>query len=274
MPSYAITGASRGIGWEFLRQLSADPANTVIGIVRNKPATEKRVTDELSGRRNIYILQGDLDDYDSLESAAASTATITGGGLDYLIANGAFLSSFDAFDPISELVKNRKEFDEYLTKIYKVNVIGNLHLFSLFTPLILKGTVKKVIHISTGHADPNWIRDLPVTTSAGYALTKAATNIVTDKFAAEFGKGKHGVLFMNICPGYVETGTIGPLTPEQLVKVAPLAELFQRSAPPSYKGPRQPEEPVKDLLAVIERSTVDKDSGTFVSHKGDQVWLS
>jgi NAD(P)-dependent dehydrogenase (short-subunit alcohol dehydrogenase family) len=94
-------------------------------------------------------------------------------------------------------------------KLYKTNVIGNIHLFTLFTPLVLKGTVKKVIHISSGHADPKWIVNLPITTSSGYALAKAATNIVTSKFAAQYGKGKDGVLFINICPGFTDTGALG-----------------------------------------------------------------
>jgi hypothetical protein len=53
--------------WEFLRTLSSNPKNTVIGLVRNKPETEKRVSEELSDRSNITILHGDLDDYGSLK---------------------------------------------------------------------------------------------------------------------------------------------------------------------------------------------------------------
>jgi hypothetical protein len=47
--------------------LSSDPNNTVIGLVRNKPATEKRVATELSGRSNITILEGDVTKYDTLK---------------------------------------------------------------------------------------------------------------------------------------------------------------------------------------------------------------
>ncbi|KAL4861782.1 hypothetical protein BDV12DRAFT_207768 [Aspergillus spectabilis] len=274
MPSYAITGASRGIGWEFLLQISADPNNTVIGMVRNKAASEKRASEEIPSRKNVHIIQGDLDDYASLQSAATATAKITGGGLDYLIANAALLVSYDAFDTIDELDQDPAGFEDYLLKLYKTNVIGNIHLFTLFTPLILKGTVKKVIHISSGHADPNWIINLPVTTSSGYALAKAATNIVTAKFAARYGKDKDGVLFINICPGFTDTGAFGSLTEEQLAKMAPMIEAFQKFAPPSFKGPRATEDSVRDVLSVIERSTVEKDGGAFISHRGDQQWLS
>jgi hypothetical protein len=54
------------IQFEFLRQLSADPANLVIGLVRNKPATEAKVSQDLK-RENIRIVEGDLADYDSIK---------------------------------------------------------------------------------------------------------------------------------------------------------------------------------------------------------------
>jgi hypothetical protein len=53
--------------WEFLRQLSSNEDNKVIGIVRDKKPTDKRVAEELGARSNITILQGDLTDYDSLK---------------------------------------------------------------------------------------------------------------------------------------------------------------------------------------------------------------
>ncbi|KAL5342847.1 hypothetical protein BJX70DRAFT_355059 [Aspergillus crustosus] len=275
MSSYAITGASRGIGWEFLRQISADANNTIIAIVRNKPGTEKRLAEEFPERKNIHVVQGDLNDYASLESAAAETAKITGGGLDYLIANAALLLPYDAFDSIDQLlIQDRPGFESYLNEMYRTNVIGNIYLFHLFTPLVIKGTVKKVIHISSGHADTNWITKLPILVASGYALAKAATNIVTAKYAAEYGKGKEGVLFINICPGFTDTGNLGEFTQEQLTKMAPMIEAFQKHAPPTFTGPRAVEDSVRDVLSVIDRSTVEKDGGVFISHRGDQQWLS
>lgn len=38
-----------------------------------------------------------------LQNAVAATAQITGGALDYLIANAAYVSEYDAYDPIGVL---------------------------------------------------------------------------------------------------------------------------------------------------------------------------
>lgn len=53
--------------WEFLNQISSNPDNTVVGIVRNKPPTDKRVKEELKGRSNITILEADLTNYDAVK---------------------------------------------------------------------------------------------------------------------------------------------------------------------------------------------------------------
>ena len=38
-----------------------------------------------------------------MQHAVAETSKITGGTLDYLIANAAYVSEFDAYDPIGVL---------------------------------------------------------------------------------------------------------------------------------------------------------------------------
>ena len=86
-----------------VKQISEESKNLVVGLVRGKAATEKKVAAELGDRSNVHILHADLTSYASLKQAAANTAKIVGErGIDYLVANGAFLSYFDAFDPIGK----------------------------------------------------------------------------------------------------------------------------------------------------------------------------
>lgn len=105
--------------FEFLRQLSLDPANTVIGLVRNVQKVEAKVKAEI-GSSNVHIIHGDLDNYEVLKvslkayphesvlanpekEASEATAKITGGRLDYLIANGARLPEESGFVGFGEL---------------------------------------------------------------------------------------------------------------------------------------------------------------------------
>jgi NAD(P)-dependent dehydrogenase (short-subunit alcohol dehydrogenase family) len=97
-----------------LVQISSDSSNTVIGIVRNKLGTDKRIASELSGRSNITILEADMANYDTLKKAAADTASITGGSLDYIIANAGYCPQFDAYDGINVLYVSLSHFPTYI----------------------------------------------------------------------------------------------------------------------------------------------------------------
>ncbi|PWY78361.1 hypothetical protein BO70DRAFT_380595 [Aspergillus heteromorphus CBS 117.55] len=258
MPSYVVTGASRGIGWEFLRQLSSNPNNTVIGLVRDKSATQTRVLEELRGPSNIYILQGDLTDYVSLKNAAADTAQITGGGLDYLIANAGLVSLFDAYDPIGVLGQRPEALEAEAMKLFNVNVVGNIHLFNLFVPLVRQGQGKKVIAISSGHAALDLIPKFSLEVGSLYTISKAGLNIAVAKFSAQYAK--EGILFMSICPGMVDTGHYANTTPEQMQGLMGMLDSFKEYAP-DFKGPSTTQAAVKDVLSVMDKATVENGDG-------------
>ncbi|KAL7931834.1 hypothetical protein V8C35DRAFT_282173 [Trichoderma chlorosporum] len=271
MPSYVITGASRGLGFEFMRQLSSDPSNVVIGLVRDKATTDQTVAKELAGRSNIHIFQADITDYEAVKNAVAATAEITGGTLDYLVANAAYVSEYDAYDSIGVLGDNPKELEEDLLKAFKVNVISNVHLFNLYMPLVLAGKAKKVISLSTGMANLDSINKYELHVAPGYAISKAAMNVAVGKFHAQYKKD--GVLFISISPGVVETGHYKNATPEQMGRVRGMFQDFV-AYNPDFKGPASPEAAVRDVISVWEKASIEGGSGgSYVSHHGNQKWL-
>jgi len=274
MATYVVTGASRGIGYAFLPLLSQDSSNTVVGIVRDKAATLDKISgdEELKGRSNIHVLEADLTSYDALEKAAAATAAITGGSIDYLISNAGYIPLFDAFDPIDHLVSNKpQESTQELKKVLDVNVIGQVHLFSVFMPLILKGEAKKVISLSSGLADLDFTNEFDVFTGSLYSISKAAANMAVAKFSAQYQS--QGVLFISVTPGMVDTGLYNNSSQEDLAKLGALMEKFKKYKP-DFSGPVTPETSVRDVQAVWNSKSVENgDSGGFFSQYGNKQWL-
>ncbi|KAH7380059.1 hypothetical protein BKA66DRAFT_132569 [Pyrenochaeta sp. MPI-SDFR-AT-0127] len=269
MPSYLITGASRGIGFAFLENLSSVPTNTVIGLVRNTSDTKAKIS--AWNRANVHLVQGDLNDYESLKAAVDATAKITGGGLDCLIANAAIVSSESEFEALGSLGRNPVKLENELIGMFRTNVVGNIHLFNLFMPLILKGDIKKVITLSSGMADLEAVRTFGFVEGGAYAISKAAMNMAVGKFSAEYSKD--GVLFLSICPGVVETGHLSNLPEEKAKGAMGLVQKFQVYAP-HFAGAAEPEDAVKDVLNVAEKASVENgDGGSYVSHFGNKQWI-
>ena len=109
--------------FEFLRKLSSDSTNTVIGLARNKDSTDKKVASELNQLKNVHILQADLTDYDALkasrrprsrdpgthlltwpqQASVDDVAKITGGSIDVIIVNAGISPVSSAYDPIGTM---------------------------------------------------------------------------------------------------------------------------------------------------------------------------
>ncbi|KAJ5201750.1 uncharacterized protein N7498_006413 [Penicillium cinerascens] len=257
MSVYVITGVSKGIGFEFLKQLSEDRQNLVIGLVRDKAATEKKIAAEL---------------YATLKQAAADTAEIVGErGVDYLVANGGLVPYLDTYGPIGALSDKVEEVEAVSSQLLQTNVVGNIHLFHLFHPLIMKGKVKKVITISSGMADLDLINDCDVDIGALYAASKAAMNVIVAKFSAQYKKD--GVLFLSISPGLVEVGLYADATPEELQGMSGFVGKLVTYAP-HFKGPITPEESVRYVRLTWEKASIeDGFGGAFVSHLGNKQWV-
>ncbi|KAF5023007.1 hypothetical protein F66182_4965 [Fusarium sp. NRRL 66182] len=271
MPSYLITGASRGLGFEFLCQLSADTSNTVIGLVRNKQATDEKIKLEIPQRLNVHTVEADMGDYKSLEAVVNEITKITGGSLDYIIANSAHAAAWSAHDPIGSLGNEPQKLEDDLLETFKINTIGNIHLFNLFMPLIMNGQAKKVITISSGMADLDFISKFSIADAAPYSISKGAVNVAVAKFDAQYRE--KGILFMSISPGLVDTGGLAKITEGQARKMEAMAAKFKVYAP-HFNGPISPEESAKGILSVVHRAGIeDGYGGSFVSHFGNKQWL-
>ncbi|KAH9438276.1 hypothetical protein MCOR02_001914 [Pyricularia oryzae] len=271
MPSYVITGASRGIGWALLENVSRSQDNKVVGLVRDKATVDKRVAQELKDRSNITIIQADLIDYDALERAAKQTAELTGGGLDYLIANGALMTFTDAYDVENFVKYNGAEgAAKYLRDSLETNVVGNFNLYSLFTPLILKGDTKRVLSVSSGHADLSLVSQYHLEACVAYAASKAAHNMITGKFHARYARD--GVLFISVCPGTVDTLDFSNLNEGQQAAMGQMQAIFKEFQP-EWDGPKPASESAVELLRILDESTIEAKGGQYFSHTGTDKWL-
>jgi NAD(P)-dependent dehydrogenase (short-subunit alcohol dehydrogenase family) len=271
MASYVITGASRGLGFEFVTQLSANPNNTVFGLVRDKTAAQAKVDSELSGRTNVHMVSANLGSYDALKESAEYVSSVTGGKLDYLIANAAVNNDTSAYAGIGDFADKPDALEKDLLDHFQNNVVGNVHLINLYLPLILKGNAKKVVAISTGMADIEMIAKFNVHIAAPYAISKAALNAAIAKFSAQYSS--QGVLFLSISPGLVATSAFENPTEDQIEGAKQMIAKFAEYAP-GFKGPITPSESIGKVLSVIDKASVENgDGGSFVSHLGNKQWL-
>ncbi|KAF7347322.1 NAD(P)-binding protein [Mycena venus] len=284
MPSYVVTGAARGIGLEFVNQLSADSENNVFAIVRKK-ATATQL--DALARNNIKVLEADVTDAKALKLAAAEVSKVTGNKLDYLINNAGKTNhpgfTLDQF-PSPEALEND------LLDVFKTNTIGVVHCTNAFLPLLKNGSAKRVISISSGLGDPDATVAAQAVGEPSYSISKAALNMVVAKYAAQYKA--EGFTFLSISPGMVKTSMLpsqsgssssflfslglimfelasaGPEAVEELKMLMEGAATFA----PHFKGPITPEESVRMQLEVINRWTVEG-TGAFVSQFGNKQWL-
>jgi len=263
MPSYVVSGASRGIGLEFVVQLLAK-GNVVFALVRN-PEGSKALS--AIKNKNLHVIKADITDLASVKAAAAEVAKITGGSLDVLINNAAYQNAYHTFHSILEFSSDEDMVEDFNTS-YQTNVMGPIFTTNAFIPLLKKGTLKKVLTLATG------IGEIDLTLASGYVghpsycVSKAALVLAVSKYAVALKD--EGFTFLSISPGVVNTAEAPP-PPEAMPLIQKMAGGFQKVYP-HWQGPISPTESVGYVLNVFD-NVKPEDTGKFLSHLGNKEWL-
>jgi NAD(P)-dependent dehydrogenase (short-subunit alcohol dehydrogenase family) len=201
MPTYVITGASRGIGLEFVRKLSEDSENIVIGLVRNKQAANEKLQRALLSR--YHFIEADVTDRRSLQLAVEQIRAIS-PTVDVLINNAGLVAEISAYTSLSDQSLEPAVLEQELLSTFRVNVLGVINTTNAILPLLAESKVKKVIAISSGLADDSLTNGYDLYEAAPYSISKAALNTAIAKYSAKHKP--EGILFMALSPGVVDTG--------------------------------------------------------------------
>ncbi len=198
-----VSGANRGIGFEFARQLIGKSCKVIAGY-----RDEKRSQDLLElGKKseNLFPFKVDVTSEKEL-SELKNFISSEFGKLDFLINNAGINENRSAEINGLDL--------QDLTHIFNVN-LGSAFLTTKFLyPLLQKGKKQKIVNLSSHLASIS----LSTAYSVPYSISKAALNMLTKNQATEFQKDKISVFA--ISPGWVKTemgGSSAPLTAEESV---------------------------------------------------------
>lgn len=198
---YVITGANRGIGLEFVRQLSSQ-SHRVIATARNLDSADE--LKELSKTKEIELHSLDVSKNQSVEAFAQFCEKF--GSIDCLINNaGVYLDEGRGFKDLPV---------EALIDTFNVNVAGNFRVTQALLPFLLKAKQPRAIQISSQMGS---IEDNSSGGSYAYRISKTALNMMTRSLAHDFPK----LISLCLHPGWVRTNMGGPnakITPTQSVE--------------------------------------------------------
>ncbi|KAI0806302.1 hypothetical protein BC629DRAFT_1590701 [Irpex lacteus] len=274
MPSWVVTGASRGLGFEFVKQLSQDPANVVVGLVRNRSTSLPALLELEKTNKNLHVLEADVTSDAALAKAAEEVKKLTGGTLDNLVNNAALSSQPRAWYELDSYPDNEKELlEQDLLDNFKVNVIGVIKVTNAFLPLVRAAAAAsgsaKVLTLNSGLGDIEMTVKSEVTFGGPYSISKTALLQAVAKYSIKYKK--ENIIFLSISPGLVNTSTKPP-TPEDIQAFSHVVKTFKIGYPNWNGLPITPEESVSAMLNVFKGLTI-KDTGAFISHKGNKEWL-
>ena len=238
-----VTGANRGIGLEFVRQLLAR-GDHVVAACRHpgKASALNTLAGEHPGR--LHVLPLDVADAKSRASLLHDLPLVLGddGRIDLLLNNAGVLHSGERFGHVEQAM---------LDDSLRTNAIGPFLLAQALVPLLCD--------VAPGHADDtgsprtvianisSQLGSIANTTRFGtpsYAISKAAQNMASALLANALAE--RGILVLALHPGWVQTEMGGA------------------------QAQVTPADAVAGLLRVIDAATPAQ-SGTFLDWRGEAL---
>jgi NAD(P)-dependent dehydrogenase (short-subunit alcohol dehydrogenase family) len=193
-----VTGATRGIGRETVRQLAEAGVHTLLA-GRNRDKAVQAALELQAQGLPVEAIALDVTDADSI-AAAAKEVEQRHGRLDILINNAGILAD----DPSRKV--SEQSLEAWRTT-FDTNVFGLIAVTQAFLPLLRKSTAGRIVNVSSAlgsvtlHADPSsFIYDFKI---PAYNVSKSAVNAWTVQLAYELKDT--GIKVNTIHPGYVKT---------------------------------------------------------------------
>ncbi len=194
MSTVLVTGASRGLGLELVRQYAAEGWDVLACARAPHQAAELRaLADQSQGRVAVHPL--DVTDF---EAIGALARRLEGRAIDVLINNaGSMGSRGSAF--------GSSDFGEW-EGVLRLNAFAPMRMAEAFAAHVARSTEKKLVSISTVLASMtrNHIGGF-----YAYRASKAALNAVMVSLSIDLAR-RHGILCAMLHPGWVRTDMGGP----------------------------------------------------------------
>jgi len=212
MPVCCITGANRGLGLEFVRQLAASNDSTILALTRS-------LNSDLSDLKKVankqtHILECDTGNLSSIKSFVSEAGKVLGGEkIDYLLNNAGINAKPDQ----TSLSIDPEDLDEHI----RINVIGPAKTTEFLLGAGLLAPNARIINMTSGLGSMAVSLSITPRKCATYSISKAALNALTVQQSGELRErlGKECVV---ICmdPGWVKTrmgGDGAVLEPEESI---------------------------------------------------------
>ena len=235
-----VTGANRGIGLEFVRQLLAR-GDHVVAACRNpgKAAALNSLAGEHPGR--LHVLPLDVADAKSRARLAHELPLVLGeredgtpGTLDLLVNNAGVLHSGERFGHVEQAM---------LEDSLRINAIGPFLLAQALAPLLRDAASSRTV-IANISSQLGSIANTTRFGTPSYDISKAAQNMGSVLLARALAE--RGIVVLALHPGWVQTEMGGSQA--------------QVAAADAVAG----------LLRVIDAATPAQ-SGTFVDWRGEPL---
>jgi NAD(P)-dependent dehydrogenase (short-subunit alcohol dehydrogenase family) len=181
-----ITGGTSGIGRATAKKL-AKLGIRVIVVGRNAKRGDETLAEIRAAGGKADFIASDLRNASSAREVAKRAVELGSGHVDILI-NNAGTFPFGPTDKTTE-----EEFD----RVYSLNVKAPYFLVAELAPLMAKSGKGAIVNVST------MVADYGVSGMSLYGSSKAAINLLTKSWAAEYGP--HGVRVNAVSPGPTRT---------------------------------------------------------------------
>lgn len=193
MQTWLITGANRGIGLEFVRQL-LDEGETIIATAR-EPSGAHALRSLAERHAGLAIEAVDLE---RRESVAALGERLAGTPIDIVFNNAGLYGG--SWDHDSHRQSHDSMDYDLWEQIMRVNVMAPFQMVQALRPNLLLGKRKLVINMSS---DLGSITNNLQGQSYAYRSSKAALNMVTKGLSVELAG--FGITVVSLAPGWTQT---------------------------------------------------------------------